>query len=196
MPGLNNFDESDLELMRGQVEKFKVSLTEEEMLNLLQIKYRWSTTAHIGGYPATKAPSVVLLDVFANKQMYFFDHDGYLDYDKWKKYYDLGFTMILSNVFDLTPQLRKLHELVRNRMGASVNANFYFANGKNHTSFPPHTHFYPVVVKQIYGKGYWLIDNKKTTLKSQEALYVLRNKYHSVPKCTGPRLSLTINLFP
>ena len=124
MPSLNDFGESNLELMRAQVEKFKVSLTEEEMLNLLQIKYRWSTTAHIGGYPPTKAPSVVLLDVFANKQMYFFDHDGYLEYDKWKKYYDLGFTMILSNVFDLTPQLRKLHERVRNRMGASVNANF------------------------------------------------------------------------
>ena len=31
-----------------------------------------------------------------------------LDYEKWYEYYELGYTTIVSNIFDLTDDLRKL----------------------------------------------------------------------------------------
>ena len=77
----------------------KITLTEDGMLDLLQIKYRWPE------------PAIEVINQVGNTSNGFFDQRKFLIYERWKRLYDLGFTTLLSNVMDLTSELRSLDNL-------------------------------------------------------------------------------------
>lgn len=182
--------EINLEKLSEIVSDHVINLTEEDIFDFLKITYRWPYRYH------WNQTTVEIITGFGNNSSdCFFNRLGRFQYDEWKKYYDEGFTTILSNIMDLTPQLRSLSSKLFKFSGKEMNGNFYFSKGsKDHrVSFPGHSHKYPVIVKPIYGNCTWILGNEQ--LKNpKETFIVPSNTIHSVDEGPDKRLSLTLNI--
>jgi mannose-6-phosphate isomerase-like protein (cupin superfamily) len=173
------------------IQSHSINFTENLILDLLKIERRWPIKYQWG------QPSIEIINNFQNNiTVGFFKDNGYLNYNLWKEYYDLGYTSIISNIFDLSEDLRNLHTKLKKAVGNEINANFYLSKGnsKNKPSFAAHSHPYDVIVKQLYGSAYWDVNNKKTILSKNNVLIIPKNTDHEVFLVEEPKLSLTINL--
>ena len=182
-----------LEKIRSTVESFNLNISEEELLNYLKNTKRWPQK-----YPWGQ-PSVEIINNIGTQSVNFYkahaySNQCYLDFDKWYKYYDLGYTSIISNVFDLNDGLRELSSKLSDITGMLLNGNFYFSKPGQIASFDGHTHNYNVIVKQIYGESKWVVGNKNINLKPQKALIVPKMNTHKVVTKINKKLSLTINI--
>ena len=182
------------------VNEHKFTLTEDDILNLLKIKNRWPFNHYSpnskGEALNNSVPPVITISQW--RQNYwgtYYDVSGIFLYDQWKKAYDLGFTTILSDILDLTEELRDLDQKMFAFSGSPINANFYFSKGsENHrVSFDEHTHDYDVIVKMIYGKCLWKIGDKFVEMEDNTAL-IPAGTPHCVVESNSKKLSLTINL--
>ena len=117
-------------------------------------------------------------------------------FDEWKKYYDLGFTTMISNVMDLTPELRDLRKKMFELTGINFVGNFYLSKGNNSKkSWDPHNHHYNVIVKVLYGETKWKISKDIFQYEENDTILIPAKTDHSVVECLSDRLTLTINLF-
>ena len=166
------------------IKEHEITLDEDGILDLLQIKYRWPE------------PALEVINQCQKKSNGFFDSRGYIYYDRWKRLYDLGFTSLLSNIMDLTSELRSLDDKLYDYKGSETNANIYLSAGtiKHRASFDPHNHDYHVIVKPIYGTCTWLINGKSQEVDPSDVLIIPAGTMHSVVENKEPRLSLTMNL--
>jgi len=164
--------------------RHQITLTEEGMLDLLQIKYRWPE------------PALEVINQVGNTSNGFFDQRKFLIYERWKRLYDLGFTTLMSNVMDLTSELRSLDDKLFEFKGSETNANLYLSAGttEKRPSFDPHNHDYHVIVKPIYGSCIWIVDGERHTVDPEAVLVLPAGTMHSVVENKEPRLSLTINM--
>lgn len=179
-----NFEE-----LASKIKNIHIPLEEKDILDFLKITRRWQYR-NVWGHP-----SVELIDDLARLQSErFFDMKGELIYDEWKKYYDKGFTFILTNILDLTEELRKIDHIVREDSGWHTWGNFYFSKPGKKASFDLHQHEYSVIVKQIYGNSHWQIGEKKFILKPQEVCFIPKRTNHMVYNKNENKLSLTINI--
>jgi hypothetical protein len=172
------------------IDNHNLNITENDVLNFLKIRKRWPIKYSWG------QPSVEIITQFDRmSQVGFFDSDGYLIYDEWIKYYNLGFTTIISNVLDLNEELRDLQNKILEYTGTKINGNFYLSSGSSihRVSFDSHFHDYHVILKPIYGKSKWKISEREfeTTEKS---FIVKSGEFHEVTECTTKKLSLTLNI--
>ena len=182
--------ESSLEKIHQIVLDHEINLTENDVLEFLKIQNRWPYKYSWG------QPSVEIIPEFGNNhQGEFFTFDGKFLFDEWKQYYDAGFTTILSNILDLTPELRSLSDKLFHYTGSPCNGNFYLSKGSsNHrVSFPPHSHHYDVIVKPIYGNSKWEL-GADTLENPKQSFIIPHNTSHCVYECLGKRLSLTLNI--
>ena len=165
-------------------------MIEEDVLDFLKIRRRWPYR-----YSDNQQSVEIISPVFGTTAKEFFNVDGMFLYDEWKKYYDLGFTTILSNVLDLNSQLRSLSNKIHQYTGNYINGNFYFSSGslKHRVSFPSHNHDYHVIVKPIYGKSKWEVSGNKFEC-SRESFLIPRGEDHEVYECRDKKLSLTLNI--
>lgn len=166
------------------IQSHEINLDQEGILDLLQIKYRWPE------------PSLEVINQCQKKSNGFFDSRGYIIYDRWKRLFDLGFTSLLSNVMDLTADLRSLDDKLFEYKGSETNANLYLSAGTvfNRASFDPHNHEYHVIVKPIYGTCTWSINGQKREVGPSDVLIIPEGTMHTVVASPEPRLSLTINM--
>ena len=180
----------DLDKLSKEIKKFNIKITEKDILNFLQIEKRWPIN-YLSSQPSVEI--INNLGLNSNRDM--FNQEGYLDYIKWKNFYDLGYTTIISNVLDLNEDLRHLNnKIIQKQLGSKVNGNFYFSKPGQLPSLLEHKHNYSVIVKQIYGEGYWKINKKEVILKPQETVLIPAGCLHQVFKVLENRLSLTINI--
>ena len=182
-----------LQELKNIVDQHKINITEKELLDLLQNTKRWPLF-----YPWGQ-PTIEIINNLGRTSTDFYENinpsgPAYLDYEKWHKYYELGYTTIVSNIFDLTDDLRKLDKSLKKFIGCSVNANFYFSKPGQVPSFKHHSHPYPVVVKQIYGNSNWKLNEREFILKQNESLIIPAETMHGVTYKPDKKLSLTINL--
>lgn len=180
-----------LESLNKDIRNMKINISEEDVLYFLQIRKRWPVKYY------SNQPTIEIIDNLGNNisgNSLFFDSEGYLIYDKWLEFYNLGYTTIMSNVLDLHKDLRNLDKYLNNSFGKRMNANFYFSKGGQLPSFILHNHEYDVIVKQIYGTGYWVLNNNELVLQEQDTLVIPKQSNHQVYKITDKKLSLTINL--
>jgi len=181
------------------VNEHEFTLTEGDILNLLKIKNRWPFSRclpHSNEVNNNEVPPVITISQWrSNYWGNYYNASGIFLYDEWKKAYDLGFTTILSDVLDLTEELRDLEEKIFTFSGAATNANFYFSKGsENHrVSFDEHMHDYDVIVKMIYGKCLWKIGGEFVEMEDNTAL-IPAGTPHCVVESKSKKLSLTINL--
>ena len=195
--------------MYNIVNDAEINTTEEDILNLLQIEYRWPYVYyHDMESPRPNNPEVFGFDcpvqclTHKGRVNYseFYNKDGKFIYDEWKKLYDLGFTFMLADVMDLTPELRDLRKKLRDYTGRTISGNFYLTNGESKNtraiaSWPPHDHHYSVAVKVIYGSTKWIIGSDEKDFSAGETILIPSETLHTVVECTEKRLSLTVNLF-
>ena len=162
----------------------ELNLTEDGILDLLQIKYRWPE------------PSLEVINQCQKKSAGFFDSRGFIYYERWKGLYDLGFTSLLNNVMDLTADLRSLDVKLYEYKGSETNANLYLSAGTKvkRPSFDPHNHDYHVIVKPIYGKCSWSINGQIKETDPSGVIIIPAGTMHAVVDNPEPRLSLTINM--
>jgi mannose-6-phosphate isomerase-like protein (cupin superfamily) len=174
--------------IKKELENLNISLTEDDVFNFLKNEKRWPLRYTFG------QPSLEIIDNFGDNQSFFFKKNGYLNFEEWKKIYDLGFTTIISNVLDLNKDLRYIDNLLKIKLGKEINGNFYFSIPGQLPSFFMHSHEYDVFVKQIYGESDWIIGSKKFTLKPQQTTFIPKGENHQVISKSNKKLSLTLNL--
>jgi mannose-6-phosphate isomerase-like protein (cupin superfamily) len=177
------------------LKKYKISITESDLLNLLKITNRWPYS-----YSYIKdvdKPSLVIIGEWSvNYRDDIYDKTGKFNYQRWEEKYNNGFTTILADVLDLTEELRILQNELSKISGKNIYANFYFTRGSNkhRVSFDHHSHDYDVFIKTIYGNCKWKIGDEYFNCKSGDVIYIPKGTYHSAVECTDKKLSLTINL--
>ena len=166
-----------------------INIDEKKMLSLLQIKYRWQ-----------KDWIHVINNCGIINEDFFELNGAFINYDRWKKFYDMGFTTLMFNVLDLTEELRELDEKLLYIRGSHTLANFYFSKGTEtrRPSFDIHTHDYNVIVKPIYGKVHWKINGEDFIADPKEnpnrVIIIPAYTEHQVISSKEPKLSLTFNL--
>jgi hypothetical protein len=172
------------------VNNHQLCISETDVLNFLKNRKRWPVS-----YPWGQSSIEIITQFSGSSQMNIFDSDGYFNYDQWSKYYELGFTSIISGVLDLDESLRSLQDKIMEYTGSKINGNFYLSRGtsKHRVSFDDHDHNYYVIVKPIYGKSKWRLSGKEFEAK-QEAFLIRYGETHSVYECTDKKLSLTLNI--
>jgi|TARA_S200002703_G_scaffold130061_1_gene117280 mannose-6-phosphate isomerase-like protein (cupin superfamily) len=179
----------DLTKLQNIVDSTNINLTESDVLNFLKNRKRWPFK-----YPWNQ-PTVEILSNAGNLQSdYLFDADSYLNFSKWEELYNLGYTSVVSNILDLSDDLRILQKKLFLETGLNITANFYFSKPGQQASFDAHKHSYDVIVKQIYGESTWSINNKVFILQSQKSCIVPKNSLHQVLDKNVKKLSLTINI--
>lgn len=185
---MQNFD--FLNYLVKKIAPINLKVTENDVLDFLKIRKRWPKNFHSG---QRGVETINQLGVF---QQSFFEIDGYINFEKFKEFYDLGYTAVISNVLDLRKDLRELGEMLEKEVGNPINANFYFGNNNESklVSWNNHSHHYDVIVKNIYGQSYWEVAGEKFTLKKQDTMLIPKNTLHRVYKTNGKRLSLTMNI--
>ena len=191
------------------VDDYEINLNEDDILNFLQIENRWPFKYFVDAEnPRPNRPDIygyecpVQAIVHGGNVTFtdFYDREGRFIYDEFKKFYDLGFSFMLSNVLDLTPELRGLRDKMRNYTGTRPTGNFYITNGESKNprytqSWKPHSHPYSAAVKIIYGTTKWIIgDQPKKDFSKGDTIFIPNETTHAVVECPGKRLSLTINL--
>ena len=178
-----------LQNLNDIINAHKINLSEDNILELLKIQKRWPLK-----YPWGQNTIQIISNVGSCESFFFFNADGYIDYQKWLKFYNLGYTTILSNILDLTDQLRDLNKKLTEASGLNFVGNFYFSKPGQTPSFSKHHHDYNVIVKQIYGETEWIIDEKVFFLQANDTCIIPKNRYHQVISKQNKKLSLTLNL--
>ena len=182
-----NYDE-----LVDKISLYEIDLDEEQIFDLLRIKSRWPYT-----YTNTDMRSVEIITETGALTSNFFDvsrRGVWLNFDRWHEYYEKGFTTILSNVFDLTKQLRQLERMLTSETGLECLGNFYLGRPGRKPSFDVHTHDYDVIVKQIYGSAEWTLGDTTLHLQPQQVIHIPKHTPHGVTNSKEKRLSLTINI--
>ena len=179
----------------GYLYHTQLNFTEEDIFNFLKIRKRWYFNYNYeGGNPATvriinQLGYLHALDMFEQRW------DGiFLNFDKWHKYYSLGYTTVIGNVLDLNPELRKIENYLTEELGIMCCGNFYFGKYGRRASFGKHHHPYDVIVKQIYGSSRWIVNEKEVIVNPQDVLFIPRKTDHEVIDKGENKLSLTLNI--
>ena len=176
----------------NKISLHEIDIDEEQLFDLLKIKSRWPFV-----YPNTELKSVEIITETGAQTSNFFDVSRrgiYLNFNRWYSYYEKGFTTIISNVFDLTKDLRLLEQELIDVTGVECLCNFYASSPGRKPSFDKHTHDYDVIVKQIYGSAMGLVGDKTFKLQPQQCIHIPENTPHAVLESDEKRLSLTINV--
>ena len=173
------------------LEEYTLHIEEKDVLNFWKMRRRFPHQFH------TQGPSIEVINSYDGESQHkgMFDSEGYLEYFKILDYYKKGHTIIMSNVFDLTEELRMLEGAISDSFAFfPVYGNFYMSKeGKG--GFKSHDHQYDVYVKQIYGTSHWVLgETENITANSGDVIYIPKHTKHFVDNTDGPRLSLTINM--
>jgi|TARA_Y100000114_G_scaffold128755_1_gene125916 mannose-6-phosphate isomerase-like protein (cupin superfamily) len=176
----------------NEIAGVKVDMTEKQMLNRLLDRFRWPKRYSMA--PLTGMPSVEAINEDGSKDENFFSHDNFLDSVECIKRYNDGYSLILSAVGGICLGTWQIQQMLNKRLNKYVNCNLYFGNGKKSVSFEKHNHHYPVIVKNIYGKSKWIIDEKEVYLQNQDVIFFDKGTDHQVVEIYDAKLSLTCNI--
>lgn len=181
----------DMDLLIQAAEKIgniNIDITEKKLLDSLDNRKRWPMF-----YPWGQ-PSIEIILNNGNKTQDFFDENNLVISQKLINYYEDGYTLIFSNIGELFDDFKKVSDALNNIFGKKFNINAYFGKGTKSVSFKKHTHEYPVLIKNVFGKSEWIIQNKHITLEKQNVLLLDVFTEHEVIKINNAKLSLTCNL--
>lgn len=169
-----------------------LKITEDDILEWLKMYRRFPFKSHLG------QPSIEMINNLGGKELsIMMDSDGYLDFNLFKKYYDLGFAFIISDILDYNKQTREIEKTAYEMVGARIAGNFYFSHGggEQAPSLKLHTDAYDIFVKTVYGISHWVIGDQKIKSTDQQVHYVPPEVLHGVYSVPEPRLSLVLGCY-
>jgi hypothetical protein len=175
----------------NQLASINVEIIEKDLLDRIQDRYRWPYE-----YPYDKQPqpSIECINPDGTTHRDFFNKDGWVDSKKAIDLYQEGYTLIISRVHTLFPSVIPLSIELAKCVGKEINGNAYFSKGTKSVSFGLHNHYYPVLVKNVYGKVKWIVGDQEVILQEQDTLFFKEYTDHQVVEIIEPRLSITFNL--
>ena len=180
------------EQFKELLEEYTFNITEQDVFNWFKIRRRFPHEFH------TQSPSIEVINSYDGESQHrgIFDSEGYVDEYKVMNYYEKGHTIIISNVFDLTEELRMFESAISDVFAFyPVHGNFYWSKSGD-GGFSSHDHpQYDVYVKQIYGTSHWVLgETDDVIVPPGDVIYIPKATKHYVKSTDGPRLSLTINM--
>jgi len=165
----------------------KINLTEDDVLERLLDRFRWPKF-----YPWKQRTVEVIADVDYED---LFLLDGYLDSQKVIKFYEEGYTLIISNSGNMCKDTWIIQQLLNRAFNKNnINCNLYFSKGLKDISYDKHHHDYQVIVKNILGKSKWIIDEKEVLLDNQDCIWFDKFTEHQVVEISDAKLSMTCNI--
>ena len=167
----------------------KINLTEKDVLERLLDRRRFPRH-YICGQPSIEA----ILEDGRKTSQDFFDKDGYVNSLECIKAYEDGYTLILSNIGGFVKDTWIIQQWLNKTFNIECNCNFYFGTGKKTVSYIKHSHDYPVIVKNIYGEGVWVINGKEKIVTQQDCIWFDKGVEHQVIDIKNKRLSMTCNI--
>jgi|TARA_B110000977_G_C10977872_1_gene454925 hypothetical protein len=185
------FDISDdkLDAVLKIVYESPINITENMILERLRDRYRWPKSYN-SGYPSLER--IVKDDGL--KEQDFFASDNHIQSHKVIKYYNEGYTFVLSGVQYLFNDIANITDRLSNRFGVEINSNIYISKGTKIVSYPYHDHNYAVIIKNIEGKSKWAIDGQDYLLEDQNVFFIDKFKKHCVKEIYDKKISITFNL--
>lgn len=171
------------------IESMNIVVSKEQIIESLLDRYRWPTY-----YSWGQATAEVIKKDGSKIHSSLFENDGYINSEKIINHYNEGYTILLSNIGTLLPEFRIVQNVIDNFFQKRININLYAGSGKKSVSFPSHKHEYDVLVKNISGKSYWNVGDKKIYLENQNILFIPKNTNHAVKNIEGEKISLTCNI--
>ena len=172
-----------------KIRDIEVNFTLENLFERIEDRLRWPIK-----YPWGQ-PSIEVIDKENLKHQNFFDiQDGFVDPLKCIDAYHQGYSLLFSNVGYLQKDITKIKNILDKNFNINCNMNLYLGTGYKTPSFLSHTHEYPVLIKNIFGKSKWIIDNQEIVLEKQNCIFFNKEISHQVIEIMEPKLSLTCNL--
>lgn len=178
----------NLETLINTAKNINVGISTNWLLERLQDRYRWPVSYFYG------QPTVEVILEDGSKTHSLFLKDGYVDSNLVLDFYEKGYTVLLSRMQRIHPDIIKLAKLTDNYSSFECNMNIYFGKGLKSISFPRHTHDYAVLVKSVEGESEWEIGKETKILKNQDVIYFDSHTPHWVKKIVYPKLTITCNL--
>lgn len=177
-----------VEKLVQDTKELSINMSIDWLLNKIQDRYRWPFRYHCG------QPTVEIILENGDKTDDLFYQDGYLNSDLVLDYYEKGYTVLLSKVQTLHPDIIKLARILNEYCNSEVNMNIYLGKGTASVSFPTHTHAYAVLVKSVQGESEWVIGGRNLVVKNQDVVYFDAEVEHEVVRIASPKLTITCNL--
>ncbi len=171
------------------IQQKKINVSRNDILERLSDRYRWPIV-----YPWNQPSVEFILSDGSKLHRELFLDDGYLNSDYAVQLYQSGYTLLLSNVGSLFNDFLYVQNILNKTLSKNININLYAGEGSKSVSFPPHTHEYDVLVKNISGKSVWILDDQNPVLQNQDILFVPKFSRHAVTSIVGDKISLTCNL--
>lgn len=178
-----------IEEVINSVRDIEINFTLKDLFERIEDRLRWPIN-----YPWGQ-PSIEAINEDGSKHQDFFSiNDGYVDSTKCINLYQEGCSFIFSNVGFIHKDIAEVKKILDTNFNINCNMNLYLGTGNKSISFPSHTHEYPVLVKNIFGKSKWIIDNQEIILEKQNCIFFGKEISHEVVEILEPKLSLTCNL--
>jgi len=175
----------------NELAETQITIDENDILDRIKDRYRWPYEYPYDKHPQ---PSIECIRADGTTHRNFFCNDGWVDSKQVIDLYQEGYTIILSRIHMLFPDIIPLSLELAKCVGKEINGNAYFSKGLKSVSFAMHNHDYPVFVKNVYGKVKWIVADQEVILQEQDVLFFREHTDHQVVEIIEPRLSLTFNL--
>lgn len=168
----------------------KISIDEQAILERLNDRHRWPKK-YLQGLPSLER--IVREDGFKS-QDFFHPVDDYPMHGAVKKIYEQGYTLVISQAQWLFDDVSTITERLSNFFGYEIQANMYLSKGTKVVSYPYHDHDYSVIIKGIFGKSKWVINDEEKILENQDVFFVDKFVKHRVKEIYDIKFSITFNL--
>lgn len=171
------------------IDQKKINISKNDILERLRDRYRWPV-CYSWNQPTVEA----IMPDGSKLHRELFLEDGYLSSEYAMSLYQSGYTILLSNIGSLFNDFFFVQNVLNKALSKHVNINLYAGEGLKSVSFPSHTHDYDVLVKNVSGKSFWIVDDQHIILENQKTLFVPKFSRHAVTSIVGDKISLTCNL--
>ena len=185
-----NLSDEKLDSVLEIVYKSPIDINESMILERLRDRYRWPK------FYNSNCPTVerIIGEDGLKSQDFFSEVDDYLQPEKLIKFYNEGYTLVISGVQYLFNDIATITDKISNRFGVEINSNMYMSKGSKIVSYPYHDHDYAVIIKNIQGRSRWKIDGNEYELRDQNVFFIDKFKWHNVEEIYDFKLSITFNL--
>lgn len=189
-PQLFNICDDKLDAILNIVYESPIAITEDMILERLRDRYRWPKFYNTG-YPSIER---IIQDDGLKDQDFFSLDDNHIISKEVIKYYNDGYTFVLSGVQYLFNDIADITDKLSNRFGIEINSNMYISKGTKVVSYPYHDHDYAVIIKNIEGNSKWIIEGNDYILENQNVFFIDKFKNHCVKEIYDKKISITFNL--
>jgi len=186
----DRLESTEFQILLEEIYRHRININEKMILERLNDRHRWPKK-YLSGLPSLER---IIRDDGFKTQDFFHPIDNYPMHGAVKKIYDQGYTLVISQAQYLFDDVSILSDKLSDFFNYEIQANMYLSKGNKIISYPYHDHDYAVIIKGIFGRSKWRIDNEVKILENQNIFFVDRYIKHCVEEIYETKFSITFNL--